>query len=173
MQNIQKVAPVSIGPALAALRANDFLFTVMTQRQSIGPHTDTESIFLRWPTVPSFENIFHGFERTDYPALTIEGFARLLREVEAKIGRPAERAMIVRLKAGGKIAEHTDEGLYADATTRFHVPLLTNPAAWMKSGEETAHMERGFLYLFQKHVPHSAENGGDSDRVHLIVDVLS
>jgi hypothetical protein len=34
-------------------------------------------------------------------------------------------------------------------------------------------MERGFLYLFQKHVPHSAENGGDSDRVHLIVDVLS
>jgi quercetin dioxygenase-like cupin family protein len=173
MKNIERIAPVNIGPALAALRAHDFLFTVMTQRQSIGPHTDTESIFLRWPTVPSLENIMDGFERTDYPALTIEGFARLLREVEGRIGRPAERAMIIRLKPGGKIGEHIDQGLYADCTHRFHVPLVTNPAAWLNSGEETAHLEAGVLYLFNKHVPHSGANDGDSPRVHLVVDVLA
>lgn len=57
--------------------------------------------------------------------------------------------------------------------TRVHVPLATNPGAWIEfAGEERVHFALGRAYVFDMSLPHNYGNDGDSDRVHLIIDIV-
>ena len=80
--------------------------------------------------------------------------------------------MIVALSPGGVVAQHIDQGGYAEVTDRYHWIIQTNPAAWMQCADERITPKAGEVWFFDKHVMHSCGNGGDQDRVHLIFDVL-
>ncbi len=56
--------------------------------------------------------------------------------------------------------------------TRVHVPIVTNPDAWMFfEGEDPVHFEAGFAYSFDTLRMHNYGNFGTEDRVHLLFDV--
>jgi len=60
-----------------------------------------------------------------------------------------------------------------DWVTRVHVPLLTNPHAWMLfEGGDPVHFEAGKAYSFDTTHRHAFGNDGPTERVHLIFDVL-
>jgi quercetin dioxygenase-like cupin family protein len=82
------------------------------------------------------------------------------------------RIMIVRLKTGGEIAPHIDEGAYARYYARFHLVLESNPACVFKAGGELVHMAPGELWWFNHQVEHSVVNNGP-DRTHIIVDLTA
>lgn len=136
-------------------------------------HYATQSIYLRAPPWPleSAKEAHDDLRVINWPLLQLDQrFHGLLVALENVIALPMARALIVNLRPGGKIKEHKDEGAYAAATERFHYPIETNPEAVSKIGTEEVHMPAGTLWWFNKDEPHSAVNGGTSNRVHLIFD---
>lgn len=80
------------------------------------------------------------------------------------------RILIAKLRAGGKIAAHSD-GLYSlIKCNRIHVPLITNSKAiFMIGGEEKA-LAAGEMWEINNATLHAVNNRSKQDRVHLIID---
>ena len=168
---------VDINPARKALEFNKKLFSIHTFRQSheLSPHRGTETIYLRWPKIVedfsrNVDEALDGMVSIDYPSLQISAFIDLVNAVRDKIDRPIARAIIVKLKPGEHIYEHVDQGAHAEATERYHLPIETNPESFLRVEDQYVFPEVGDIWWFNKHKPHSAANGGDTNRIHLIVD---
>lgn len=171
--SIVRIADYDIAPILAMLPALDDLWGEEGWRATMpySPHRDSEMIYLRRQPGSRPRDVLHQLAsvatRHHQGALAVA-----IDDVCAMtVGRPA-RAMLVRLRPGGVIAEHTDEGIYAEATVRFHVPLVTNPGAWLTVDGERYHLPAGHVFAFDKHRPHSGGNDGDTPRSHLIIDIM-
>lgn len=64
---------------------------------------------------------------------------------------------------GTKLVTHQD----APDKIRIHIPIFTNDQSnWIINGKEF-HMEPGWAYLINTTLPHSVENKGTTNRVHL------
>jgi len=64
---------------------------------------------------------------------------------------------------GTKLITHQD----APDKIRVHIPIHTNADSnWIIGGKEY-HMEVGWAYLVNTTIPHSVENKGTTDRIHL------
>ena len=58
--------------------------------------------------------------------------------------------------------------------TRVHVPVVTNPGAWLMFAADgvPVHFAVGRAYSFDMAQPHRYGNDGPTDRIHLLFDVL-
>ncbi|MFN0100766.1 MAG: aspartyl/asparaginyl beta-hydroxylase domain-containing protein [Bryobacteraceae bacterium] len=54
---------------------------------------------------------------------------------------------------------------------RFHLPVITNPGAWLVLDEERYRFEPGVLYFFNKGCVHAAINDGAEPRYHFVFDM--
>jgi hypothetical protein len=141
------------------------------QRLPYTPHRDSETIFLRRQPGDRPRDVLHQLEvvgTRHCEGVLAKAVAAIALRVE---GRPG-RAMLVRLAPGGRVTPHVDIGVYAEATERYHLALVTNPGAWLAWGERRCHLPAGMIGAFDKHIEHSAGNDGAEGRVHLIVDVF-
>jgi hypothetical protein len=174
MQHFTRIGTVEVDALATAVvtHAARFADLVFRQRAPGSAHPDTETMYLCMPPTISRETIFECLEVVDYPLMQEPAFRDAVAVVARLTGSRAARAMIVKLKPGGRIAPHVDEGGYAAATQRYHLPITTNPLAWLDSGGERLHMPAGMLWWFDKHALHYGGNDGATDRIHLIVDTL-
>ena len=127
-----------------------------------------ESARIDWPRLPSPDKP----QRVRPP----EELARpIIDSVLARlgVGLVADDVVLSRVMPGQTHPLHTDRQR-SDWLTRVHVPLVTNPGAWMLFEDERAfaHFEAGKAYSFDALRRHAFGNGGDEARVHLIFDVL-
>lgn len=101
--------------------------------------------------------------------------------LKALPGEP-ERIRFMKLApGGGELQRHTDQadveaGTAPGQLMRFHYPIVTNPAVqffmWNHTGiKETHFMGVGYWHYLDVRKPHMAINGGDEDRIHLVVDL--
>jgi hypothetical protein len=130
--NHERIATnLNVQPLLAALESLPELWDQITVRQDYpgSAHHDTQAIFLRGPRVFTFEDYMLSTVAFDYPAMED------LKTVLLPLMRPILHELdvselgfviIARLKAGGHIDAHVDEGTYADHYSRFH----TERPAW-------------------------------------------
>ena len=97
--------------------------------------------------------------------------------------------MLSLMRAGQSHGMHVDSQ-FGGWVTRVHVPLVTNPGAWVAFEEDahqwhpvqgsgllaevlnTVHFAAGRAYTFDATRRHSFGNAGPEDRVHLIFDVV-
>lgn len=170
MNHIRPIGHMDVAPLILAAREDAERFGDLTFRQATpgSPHRDTETIYLRMPPEISFESIFEGMEVVDYHAHPV--FHAAVWALAGLVGAKPARAMVIDLKAGGVITPHIDEGGYALATERWHLPIVTNPSAWLMAGGEKAHLQPGTVYWFDKQAPHEGANEGTTGRIHLVVD---
>lgn len=95
-----------------------------------------------------------------------------------------ERIRIMALgPGGGELTRHSDitdpdSGIADGRLARVHIPIVTNPEVrftmWRLGGEiESCHMAPGSVWYLDTRKPHTAKNGGDSIRIHLVMDVVS
>ena len=93
-----------------------------------------------------------------------------------------DRVRFMTLKpGGGELARHTDQTDPTWGTTngkmiRMHMPLKTNPAvifsSWDNNGKQDYYnMKKGECWFLDTRRPHTAINGGDDIRIHLVADV--
>lgn len=95
-----------------------------------------------------------------------------------------QRVRLMRLApGGGELTRHADitdpeAGTDTGRILRIHLPLQTNPgvlfSAWELSGRKVVeHMGAGEAWYLDTRKPHTAVNGGEAPRVHLVIDAYS
>ena len=175
MNHFRRIAHYDVRPLKAALAENAARWGDNTFRQDhpLSPHPSSETIFLRWAPGPvTAQSVLENLDVVDLELGRRPPFSTAIHSIASFAdGRPA-RAIIVKMHPGGSIKRHIDEGKYAEATDRFHLPIQTNPDAWLRIGDECAHLDEGEIWWFDKHSPHDGGNDGAADRIHLIVDVF-
>jgi hypothetical protein len=176
MSNIVKLpAFFNVSPLLLQIEKNPMLWKEITVRQnSQGTcHGDTETIFIRMCERIDVDSVFNDLEAVDYPAYSVLPQVRpIVSGVMAHLeGERLGRVMLVKLKDGGRVLPHPDEGAYAEYYDRFHVPLFSGPGNTFRVGDEAAYLEPGRLWWFDKSQVHEAVNDSGQDRIHLIMDI--
>lgn len=110
-------------------------------------------------------------------------FPAIARLSELVPGRH-QRVRLMRLEpGGGELTRHADitdpeAGTAEGKLLRIHLPLVSNPEvrfqSWTLEGDPVeAVMRPGEAWYLDTRKPHTAVNGGDSPRVHLVVDAYS
>jgi hypothetical protein len=80
-------------------------------------------------------------------------------------------ARLARLDAGAFLWEHRDYGELTTAERhRLHVPLVSNPSAFLVLGGTKVHMSVGRVWRLTPTSPHGVCNRFGPSRIHLIVD---
>jgi quercetin dioxygenase-like cupin family protein len=93
------------------------------------------------------------------------------RQVLAAFAAPLQAVRLMRLAPGSVIKEHADNDLsFEDGTVRFHIPVVTNPDVEFYLNRERVVLEAGSCWYLRLADPHSVVNGGETDRVHMVID---
>ena len=123
--------------------------------------------------------------KEDRPLVKTDLYDKLGSKVDHfldKIPGKFDRVRFMTLKpGGGELARHTDQTDPTWGTTdgkmiRLHIPLKTNDkvifTSWDNNGEKHIHnMQKGECWFLDTRRPHTAINGGDDIRIHLVADV--
>jgi hypothetical protein len=184
MNNIKRILTgLNIEPIKQKLNAHPEWWDEITIRQDHpgSYHKDTEAIYLVGPVSFSYEDVYTNLGLMHYPHWA--DFDEELESLSTSIIQAAHltrggRVMLVKLKPGGVIDYHVDEGPYAEQFSRFHIPIITNPKCMISVDQdeqrsETEYMKAGEMWWFNHRKPHFVFNHGTEDRIHLIIDAVS
>jgi hypothetical protein len=87
-------------------------------------------------------------------------------------GKKLGRITVHNVMPDGQIARHCDSGRYFKYYHRFHLPIVTNPkAVFTNDHGAEEHMEAQYVYLLNIADYHSVFNHGDTDRIHMLLDI--
>jgi hypothetical protein len=93
-----------------------------------------------------------------------------IRQVMASFGEVFGRSRLMKLAAGNEVSLHVDLNYHWYTRVRIHIPVITNPDVIFYCGEEQINMQAGESWIFNAWRRHRVINGGDKDRVHLVID---
>ena len=94
-----------------------------------------------------------------------------LRQALGRFECPLRAVRLMRLGPGSQILEHCDPDLDAsEGSARLHVPLTSNDGVEFRLNGRPVAMAPGSVWYLRLADPHSAENRGAVDRVHLVID---
>lgn len=107
-----------------------------------------------------------------------------IKELMEMLPGEKERIRFMKLAPeGGELERHTDQvdkeqGIADGFLARLHFPIITNEdvlfEVWDWDGNsEPTRMMVGECWYLDVRKPHRAVNGGNADRIHLVVDVVS
>jgi hypothetical protein len=97
----------------------------------------------------------------------------IVNELENKYNGKAGRVTLVNLPKHKLVTPHRDRSIYSKVINRVHVPIITNPDVYFSVEDETVNMKPGEAYEVNNAKLHGAYNFGDSDRVHLMIDIIN
>ena len=111
-------------------------------------------------------------ERRMSTANAREELSDIIRKAEELASGKLIRAEFINMKPNSRIRTHKDRSDILYVARRFHIPIKTNELVLFSSGDETKHLELGKLYELNNINYHSVVNSSDTNRIHLIIDVL-
>jgi hypothetical protein len=95
------------------------------------------------------------------------------REVLAAFPCPLKSVRLLSLAPASFIREHSDGALdYQDGEIRIHIPVQTNPDVEFYLAGERLLLEEGRCYYIDVNLPHRVNNGGTTERIHLVIDAV-
>ncbi|OEJ23076.1 hypothetical protein AR457_38490 [Streptomyces agglomeratus] len=111
------------------------------------------------------KRLYHGARHPALAAL-VQGLPHLVNFRVNVLGpgaalAPHEEHSVVRSRSG-----------VVGIRARFHLPLVTHPAAALLLDGDVHHLKAGIVYLVNHGCVHAAENGGAAERIHLVWDML-
>ncbi len=96
-----------------------------------------------------------------------ERWAKALRDLPLEI----RSARLLRLGPGSRIHEHRDYDLGGpQADLRLHIPLLSSPDVDFMLDRQRIPMNAGECWFLDLARPHSVDNWGQQERIHLVLD---
>lgn len=122
-----------------------------------------------WPPVKGGQP-----NRLHIPEAARPVIARVLACFDVPVTFSDYYACLSRVIAGRGFGYHSDPQA-PEWITRVHVPVITNERAWVAFEEEggcKVHFEVGKAYSFNALKRHAFSNDGQTDRIHLLFDVL-
>jgi hypothetical protein len=132
-----------------------------------------------WSAVPlrslggAANKIYPDPTRDDFADTPVLERCTYIADVLRSLACPLRTVRFLRLGAGSRILEHTDYNLgFEDGQIRIHVPVTTNPRVEFFLNGSQVIMNAGEAWYLNFNLPHRLYNGGDSDRVHLVIDCI-
>lgn len=87
---------------------------------------------------------------------------------DGKVGK----CIFIKMPAHKSVGEHMDRMDYLGAVRRHHIAITTNEEVLFFVNKEPKHMRVGECWEINNSRLHSVENNGESDRIHLMIDIL-
>lgn len=94
-----------------------------------------------------------------------------LKQVLASFGEVLGRSRLMKLAPGCEVSTHVDFNYYWYTRVRVHVPITTNAGVIFYCAQESLHMKPGESWIFDSWSRHRVVNGGEEERVHLVIDL--
>lgn len=181
MQPIVKLGeiPQGMSKAMADLIKPEH-WDILTGRQEVfSPHRETKAIFIRSVPDPAAKE---NYDMNFGPGFMVDheiakeytsAFEPILAEL-AKIMTIEEwAATVLLLPAGKDIKKHRDVYPSPPNLHRIHLPLQTNSKVHFYCGKTRINMKEDIFYEVNNlEYDHWVENKGDTDRIHLVIDVM-
>ena len=173
--SIRELGPVDAGPLAGAILAQEEAAWHEQQhrQRAYEVHRDTQSMVLVFT------------EESAWPELVIKKEAAWQRLAEIAVpamhdiiqrcypvGGAIIRAMAARLKAGGKIAPHTDRHPSFRIGHRIHLPITTNRRVRFTIDGRPYRLQVGEAYEINNQMTHSVANRGAEPRITFIFDYV-
>ena len=102
-----------------------------------------------------------------------EAHALAMQLMSAIGGERLGRILINKLPPKSLIPWHSDIAKELKYYDRYHIVLKSNPDTFLQIGTEKCVMPVRSVWWFENAFEHTAYNGGDTDRWHMIVDIRS
>ena len=143
------------------------------ERQSIYEvHKETNTIFLydhdnNWSLGDNYDlKINHN---QSYMINLIYPIINNLEKIhKGKVGK----CVFIKLPPSKKVKEHKDSKDYLGSVRRHHIAITTNDNVLFFVNGERKNMKVGECWEINNNKFHSVENNGDTERIHLMVDIL-
>lgn len=175
MDHFKLIGSISHTPLRDAVASRPFLFLENTFRQDFAnsPHKDTQSILLRWPYLRRGIDMIDELENHDGRVYDrLPEVRPIVRDLMfAVAGERLGRVMVVRLKPGGRVTPHIDEGKSPNYYDRLVVPLNCIPGNLMHFEDQPLYPEPGHAYWINNRVLHWSVNESPEPRDLLIIDI--
>ena len=97
---------------------------------------------------------------------------KIISVLEKSLNGKVGRAMFIKLPAGQVITPHPDQGDYLMTVRRCHIPLITNDDIKFTVGDHTMSLKQGECWEINNSKIHEVKNLSNSDRVHLLIDII-
>ncbi|RPD42616.1 aspartyl/asparaginyl beta-hydroxylase domain-containing protein [Chitinophaga barathri] len=95
------------------------------------------------------------------------------REITAQFECEKEAIRLLCLAPGSMVKEHRDQQTsYEDGHFRLHIPVITNPGVEFIVAGRQLPLVPGECWYANFDLPHSVANRGETDRVHLVLDLV-
>jgi quercetin dioxygenase-like cupin family protein len=110
-------------------------------------------------------------DRDDFIDTAAAAACPYFRQVLRSFACPLLGVRLMRLGPGSSIKEHShpvDETRVA----QVHIPITTNDGVEFRLNGRPVAMPAGSVWWFRLSAPHSAANHGETDRVHMLVDLV-
>lgn len=150
-----------------SLSKKDWNYFTYRQKNIVG-HQDTLTIPLIFDYVKKNRFITHKYYKKFSDRLSeISSYLHSLKEPSQ-----IKRANLVLLKANSFISRHQDKGEFLEKTRRVHIPIFTNEQCHLTVEDTKQHFAEGEMWEIDNTGKyHSAHNEGNTDRIHLIIDI--
>jgi hypothetical protein len=94
-----------------------------------------------------------------------------VQQLLGSIHCPVLSVRFLNLQSGAIIKPHRDHDLsFENGEARLHFPVFTNDKVEFYVDDELLHMHEGSCWYINANLMHRVTNGGDTDRIHLVVD---
>jgi hypothetical protein len=110
-------------------------------------------------------------EASEWSDLPVLGRCPAIMQLLQTLKCPLKAVRLMRLRSGAVIKPHRDRGLCIECgQARLHVPLITNDHVRFLVGGVAVPMQVGELWYVNTDQEHAVTNGGNRDRVNLVID---
>lgn len=96
----------------------------------------------------------------------------IISHYEEKHDGKMGKAVFLRLPEDKVVYQHYDEGDYLGLVHRHHIAIKTNDKAIFLIDQEKKNMETGDCWEINNGRFHGVINNGDTERIHLLFDIL-
>jgi hypothetical protein len=135
-------------------------------------HRDTKSIFIydypvSWSPGEKYL-VEHSSEDNDLFQMVLPIIESLEKLHNGKVGK----AVFINLPPFKNVDKHKDAGGYLESVRRHHIPIATNERVSFVIDGERKFMRVGEIWEVNNNKVHQVWNEGDTDRVHLLIDII-
>lgn len=171
--NFKKIASYDISEIANTVLGFTNEWTLDTSRQELfAPHRETQTYYiyqsdLDWKIgMPFFTEKKSSNEKINS---LVE---KIVSDLEQKQDGKRGQVLLIKLFAKQIIPDHKDSGDYLINTHRHHIPIVTSDKTFFGVGNESINMKLGECWEINNQRTHSVENLSDTDRIHLLVDIM-
>lgn len=181
MRNFQRITEgINVDPLGFLLKKNPELWNQKTLRkdQENSPHLAMSDIWIRYnddagARLTGDYSKFHDMHYPIwYPVIeTLHPIRQIAMALMAKMGAShLGGILITKIPPGGRIDPHIDTNWHAQFyNCKLYVPVQTNPNCVNRCEDEFVAMNTGDCWYFNNNVQHEVRNGGNDDRITLII----